>query len=466
MASRMIRTRLCTIAAFVVVATVNQFAYAQLGAFTPAGVEIDAEGVLRARIFQDATGDLTRQRFAAARQTLAADLQKPSELRKVSLTRLEAAIAKRLADGQPIDEAMRNLAGLTQITHVFFYPETRDIVVAGPAEGFYMDASGRMIGMTTGKAVLQLEDMLAALRAFAPNSPSVQVIGCSIDPTQDGLANFSATVADISARTQSNQLIVSGNEGAIADALRTSLGKQVVTIQGVPANSHFAQVLVEADYRMKLIGIGIETPPVKISVWAEHVKPRSVGKNALQRWYFTPDYQRISVNHGETAMQLVGDGVKLIGANERVEADGTRNKTTAVDRASSNFTRTFTEKYSQLAEKSPVFAQLRNLMDMSIVAAFIKEMDYYGKAGCDFALFNDESKLPIGTWQAPTHVEPMVNAMYKDGQLATPIGGGVTIQPRLAMSYENMHVDEEGKVDAARDAVKVDRLSDGQWWWD
>ncbi len=466
MASRMIRTRLCTIAAFVAVATVNQFAFAQLGAFTPAGVEIDTEGVLRARIFQDATGELTRQRYAAAERSLATDLQKPSELRKVSLTRLEAEIAKRFADGQPLDEAMHNLAGLTQITHVFFYPESKDIVVAGPAEGFFRDASGRMIGMKTGKAVLQLEDMLVALRAFAPNSPSVQVIGCSIDPTKDGLASFTATVADISARTNSNQLMVSGNEGAIADALRTSLGKQVVSIQGVPANSHFAQVLVEADYRMKLIGIGIETPPVKISVWAEHVKPRSVSKNALQRWFFTPDYQRISVNHGETAMQLIGDGVQLVGANERVEADGTRTSTGAVDRASSNFTRTFTEQYSQLADKSPVFAQLRNLMDMSIVAAFIKEMDYYGKAEWDMALLNDESRLPIGTWQAPTHVEPMVNAMYKDGQLATPIGGGVSIQPRLAMSYDNMHVDEEGKVDAVRNAIKVDNLANGQWWWD
>jgi hypothetical protein len=462
----MIRTKLSAIAAFVAVVTVSQLAHAQLAVFTPAGVEIDANGVLRARIYNDASGELTRQRIAAARQTLAADLQQPSELRKVSLTRLEREIGRRLADGQPIDEAMRNMAGLTQITHVFFYADTKDIVVAGPAEGFFMDASGRMVGMKSGKAVLQLEDMIAALRAFAPNSPSVQVIGCSIDPTSDGLASFAATVADLSARTQSNQLVVSGNEQAIAETLRQALGKQVVTVQGVPANSHFGQVLVEADYRMKLIGIGVEKPPVKISVWAEHVNPRAVRKNALQRWYFTPDYQRISVNTDETAMQLVGDGVKLIGANERVASDGSRSASTAVDRASSNFTRTFTEKYSQLADKSPVFAQLRNLMDMSIVAAFIKEMDYYGKAGVEMALFNDDSRLPIGTWPAPTHVEPIVNAMYKDGTLATPIGGGVTIQPRIAMLFDNMQVDEEGKVDAARDAVNVQVLSEGQWWWD
>ncbi len=419
-----------------------------------------------ARVFNDSSGELTRQRFQAARQALATELQTPSPLRKISLNRLEAHIGERLADNEGLDDAIRNLAGLTRITHVFFYPESGDIVIAGPAEGFYMDASGRMVGMHTGQAILQLEDLLVALRAYSPTAPSTQVIGCSIDPTQEGLSRYQATYADLKAKTQSNQIPVRGNEQAIMDALRQALGKQVVTIQGVPDNSHFAQVLVEADYRMKMIGIGLEQPPVKISSWAENVKFRAIAKNALQRWYFTPDYQRISVNHDETAMQLVGNGVKLIGANERVESDGSRNSSAAVDRASNNFTRQFTEKFAALSEKSPVYAQLRNLMDMSIVAAFIKEMDYYGKVNWEMNLFADESKLPVQTYRTPTHVEPLVNGMWKDGQFAAPIGGGVTIQPRLALTVDNLQVDEEGQVDEVRASISLDQLSEGQWWWD
>ena len=42
----------------------------------------------------------------------------------------------------------------------------------------------------------------------------------------------------------------------IVNGLRTSLGMQNIRIGGVRPNTHFAQVLLECDYRMKLIGIG------------------------------------------------------------------------------------------------------------------------------------------------------------------------------------------------------------------
>ncbi len=430
MTSRTIRIKLFAVLVALCVVTLGHIADAQVGVFQPAGVEIDAEGVLRTRMFPDRTGELTRQRYEAARQTLPGDVVKTSALRKVSLNRLEAAIADKLNSGEGLNDVIRNLAGLTRITHVFYYPETKDIVIAGPAEGFFEDLSGRMIGMESGKAIMQLEDLLVAMRAFAPQKPSASVIGCSIDPTQEGLANFQAAVNELAARTSANQIMIRGNENAIVDTLRQSLGKQVVSIMGVPANSHFGQVLVEADYRMKKIGIGLEQPPVNIPSWAENVKPQNVAKNALIRWYFTPDYQRITVSEDQNAMQMIGEGVKLIGADERVAADGSRSQAKGGGRASENFTRNFTEKFAGLAEASPVFGQLRNLMDMAIVAAFIKEMDYYGEAGWDMSLFANEAALPVETHQTPTHVEPLINGMWKGGQFAAPIGGGVTIQPQ------------------------------------
>ena len=39
------------------------------------------------------------------------------------------------AGGQPSDDDLKALAGLTSVQYVFYYPETKDIVIAGPAEG-------------------------------------------------------------------------------------------------------------------------------------------------------------------------------------------------------------------------------------------------------------------------------------------------------------------------------------------
>ena len=68
----------------------------------------------------------------------------------ISLTRLEKAIAAKLAKVERIDEEMLNLAGLVRVQYVFVYPETKDIVIAGPAEGYMSDPTGRVIGIETG----------------------------------------------------------------------------------------------------------------------------------------------------------------------------------------------------------------------------------------------------------------------------------------------------------------------------
>jgi hypothetical protein len=68
-------------------------------------------------------------------------------------------------------------------------------------------------------------------------------------------------------------------------------------------------------------------------------------------------------------MELVGDGVKLVGADEMVTAEGGRVAGGAGNKASEAFVAQFTKQYPELAKRSPVYAQLRNLIDISIAMA-------------------------------------------------------------------------------------------------
>ena len=109
---------------------------------------------------------LSRARYEAAKASINKDLQKSSKLRKISLTRLEKEVEKLVNSGQPVPPDMKYLAGMTKISHVFFYPETKDIVIAGPAEGYFINADNRVVGMKSGVATLQLQDLIVALRCF------------------------------------------------------------------------------------------------------------------------------------------------------------------------------------------------------------------------------------------------------------------------------------------------------------
>lgn len=425
-----------------------------------AGVVIDAQGVLAKVFVNDPGGKQTLERIRAAKASLNADVAQPSELRKVSLNRLERAIEARLAAHGQLTDEMHHLAGLTRIQYVFFYPESGDIVIAGPAEGWFEDLTGRVVGLASGRPMLELEDLVVALRTFPPGESEGPVVGCSIDPTQEGLARMQDFLRAYGSHATPDQTEF------IVEKLRTSLGLQQVRVLGVPPDTHFAQVMVEADYRMKLIGIGLERPPVKMVRYVDRANPSQVNRNALARWYFTPDYQCVRVSDDKLAMELVGEGVKLVGENEVVGADGQRSRAAGSSRASELFVKSFTEKYPELARKSPVYAQLRNLIDMAVAAAFIQQQDYYSQSGWSMEVFGNEDLVPVQTHQAPVQVDTAVAAIWKGKRLMTPIGGGVHIEAALALDAANLLGDEDAQVQKQRQEINLDQLAEGQWWWD
>lgn len=424
--------------------------------FAAGGVEIDPLGTLRV---MRSDPRVTQQRMLAAKQQLPANLARASKLRKFSLNRLEAAIAKKLASGGKLDQEMITLAGLTRVEYVFFYPESGDIVLAGPAEGFAMDSNGRYVGIDSGKPTMLLEDLVIALRAYPPQGKPTNSIRVSIDPTQDGLARMQATLKQIGSNYTPDQI------PNIVNALRQSLGLNEVSLEGVPRTTHFAHVLVEADYRMKLIGIGLEQPPVPMTTYVSKLASSPASSNALMRWFFVPDYNSVACSEDGTAMELVGEGLKLVGEDELVDRNGNRKVQGATSNpASKAFTVDFTRKFSQIADKSLVYGQLRNLVDLSFAAAFIQDRDLYEKSGWSLGVMGSEDQLPVETRPAPRQVETAINAVVKGTRLITPIGGGIEIQATKAL--KQVRGDEGGEIAKLRDAQKVNEVKADQWWWD
>ena len=425
-----------------------------------AGVEVDAQGVLRKVLMDPRSGELMRQRIAAARASQNPELAAFSKLRMISLNRLEQAVRDK--DGALTDE-MRYLAGLLRLRYVFLYPDSKDIVIAGEAEGWVSDPVGRVVGITSRRPVLQLQDLVVALRTFPPGGEGAAVIGCSIDPTPEGLAAMQQFLRSVPSS------FPGGSQDAVAaqitEGLRASLGYQRVKVKGVSPRTHFAQVLVEADYRMKLIGIGLEAPPVRMVSFIDQAQPAQVSRNALFRWYFVPDYECVRLSEDGLAMQLVGDGVKLVGEDEMVASDGQRRSASRANKASQMFTLSFTKKYSELADRSPVYAELRNLIDLAVAAAHIQQQDYYGKAGWKMPLFGSEQQFAVETYHAPQQVESAVAAVMRGSRLMTPIGGGVHINAQKALEPENLLADDGGAVKKLHAQIKPE-LAKGQWWWD
>jgi hypothetical protein len=158
--------------------------------------------------------------------------------------------------------------------------------------------------------------------------------------------------------------------------------------------------------------------------------------------------------------------VKLVDEDEVVGSDGSRKASGKTNKASKAFVTAFTQKYPEIAARTPVYAQLRNCIDLAISAAFIQKQDYYGKAGWQMTTFGNEAAVPVETLNVPARVDTVVAAVWKDQQLLTPIGGGVQMNPGRALEMKNTKPDEDGKITELREAIGVKDLPIGQWWWD
>src|SRR5437868_11075991 len=93
---------------------------------------------------------------------------------------------------------------------------------------------------------------------------------------------------------------------------------------------------------------------------------------------------------------------------------GTRNSHTGkTSSAAQRWADLMTAKYSELAQKEPIFGELRNCMDLALVATLMVREGLARKANHDFALLLDDGQLPSDEYLAPKQIDTMASYVRK-----------------------------------------------------
>ncbi len=80
------------------------------------------------------------------------------------------------------------------------------------------------------------------------------------------------------------------------------------------------------------------------------------------------------------------------------------------------FAKNFTEHYSELAAKEPVFADLQSVFDLALVAALIDREDLDGKASWDRGVFAPKELTRSRATTSPKSVDTVVNHRVFNGK--------------------------------------------------
>ncbi len=407
------------------------------------GVSISAEGVLDAPTVQDS------QQLQAAWQNgmnaAPAEMEDFTELRFVSLRGIEAQLADAVKSGQPIPDSVAFLAGLQRVQFVLVYPDQNDVVLAGPAEGWKVDQLGNVVGRTTNRPVLLLDDLIVALRAGETSNGNG--ISCSIDPTPEGLARVQ----------QVNRNFTAGMSPQVAaKQMEEALGAQVITVSGIEPTTHFARTIVAADFRMKRLAMNFEPAPVD-GLPSYLQLARGASKNMLPRWWLAASYEPLAKSEDGLAWELRGQGVKCLTEEDFVDAEGNRRQSGQKSGPAAKWADLFSERFDELAGHDSAFGQLRNVMDLAIVSALIAKERLFETA--EFAAPNLLTGYEVAKFSAPRSVATKASLLKKGGRWIISASGGVQVFPWQVADQTETSAEVAGvREEANRTATK-------SWWW-
>jgi hypothetical protein len=412
------------------------------------GVSIDARGAVSVSTVE-ACGRLREARQRAL-MPIDSDVAAVSSLRKISLRHLIAAIDKQRHESRPIDDTLQNLAGLTRAEYVFAYPDQQDIVLAGPAEGWRIDNEGNVVGRASGQPVLQLDDLIVALRT-AKAATSGRGISCAIDPTEEGLNRLKPLLKNAVASE------------ALVHQLEQALGAQQITVTEVPAGSHFARVMVAADFRLKRLGMNFEHAPIEgLPSYLELLAVRTAArpKNAMPRWWLAPHYEPLLRDEAGLAWQLKGAGVKVMTEDGYLGSSGAVVNTGREDPLAKKWADSFSSHYAELAKGIPVFAELRNCIDLAVIAALLVKEDLPAKTGCDLSLLLDERRIGIAEYATPKTIDSRASLMRKGRDWIISLSGGVQVDSWSALD----RTETAAELSQTRSVARA--TGTNRWWWD
>jgi hypothetical protein len=315
---------------------------------------------------------------------------------------------------------------MVKLQYIFVYPEEGDIVIAGRAEPFDSKVPYRPLGEKSGRPVLQIDDLVVALRAAGPGRAPPR-IGCDILITQEIADRVDRKVKEIGPKLREM------GARAAADAIAEAGGMQPLKYYGVDPNTRFAIVCAEADYRLKQLGLALIKSP------APKVKPyfMLLGRpEQHHRFSLESHYDAILASPDSTAFELKGPSLKIDGGILRLGGAASGEPSDAAKK----YIAACNENYEELCRSLVSWADLANLTDLIALAALVGKEDLASKARWDLTWLMDPNGYAVAKLEAPKGAAVLCNHRTTNGMVLFT-SGGVGLFPKAVL--ETVKRDDE-----------------------
>jgi len=333
--------------------------------------------------------------------------------------RPERAVSLRQVSEVLASGRLARLEGLTRLDGYITDKENRDIILWGLAE--------------RGQPELELQDFVVALRwangRYAVRRDGIDYIAnplISIDP-------------DVAVLRELRAIDLFSSDG---EQRQTKLCKspQIVRIEGMPRNSRVAKVLVDADYRMKMVSQGIITLPisspfessfgVQVERWREEAGEGDRSRAFNTRYWFHPG--RFTYEASEDADTTFLDCAQVILSDEDQLFKGASLVASGeINDISRAFTCAWTDRMDDIYKAEPIWRDMHNIFRHFAVARIMRDRDAFRAVGFASEFLLDSYELPhvnvTDTLPGVGRIVRQSDPGRPNARLAYQVCGGVSV---------------------------------------
>ena len=376
------------------------------------------------------------------------------DFRAVSLKVLQDRLKSENEKGYVSDELLR-FAGITRVDGYIVDKANEDLILFGKME--------------TGFRRLYLDDFVIALRntflkyaVRKGDSLYYRAPYCSIEPDLQVTERLKNIGNQILKGSDSESV-----EGAVEEWKQLCRSSQSVRIAGIPFHSHFASVMVKADYDMKRLALGCDSANISefkslSDMTLEKARKDYIAKGTLSvgssignRFWFYPGEIQFSEHEGivaldECRIDLLTEE-SYLGKSGKISGEGKTSK------LAENFAEDFTELYNDLAGQRPIYVEFENLFNILALSKGIKFKSSEKEAQIDLGVILEGypvTRLPVSEYlPGESSVKQFEHAIQKreSRQIAKvwiPFCGGVAMNIKL--SSRHFKWDTTGKLSQLR----------------
>ena len=267
----------------------------------------------------------------------------------MSLRVLSRKATEYLPPRASLPRALATLCGITRFEGFLVDEGNQDIILVGQPDG--------------GGSSLHLDELVVGMRSLWGSG--TEAVVCSLDPRRE---NISA-IKRISAQTGAIQSPEAGRR--VIQQIKGIWGSQLIRVGGVPRDSRYAHIMIDADYHMKKVSLGaqkISGIDSYLSLKVSDVRERIARGDdmvplgfSFNRFWFSVEKEFPIFTEDEGIVWLKACPIVLLTEKRNDAPSGELYDVEEDDSAATAYAEGFSDQFPRLAEQIVPYGDLRNL---------------------------------------------------------------------------------------------------------